>query len=241
MTPMRTSGGRAWRPSPGGRGTTEPTMDDPAQNADPGGPRPDEKTALEAVELAQRAYQAAVNLQWDDVRTLNDQATATANAVEGKEGDIVRTLVGVLATMSESLAAQTRDADSDRYGPAGQMLEAARRRLDELRRRLPAETGTAEFAAVVSSVEMQTVWAARGVARAQGDQRQVLIRDTQMKELINRMPEAQRARQQSLLALHRFPEVMGRLQEGSAALAGMDLGRALRVIADVRQDMGATL
>src|SRR5262245_42455605 len=89
----------------------------------------------EPIELAKRAFQEASNLQWDKAQQLNQEAQAKAQALEGREGELVRGLLSALTAMTDSFAMQVRDTDPGRFQRAGQKLEEARGHLERLRQR----------------------------------------------------------------------------------------------------------
>jgi hypothetical protein len=215
-------------------------MPDQSEKDQPQRSQDDQNAALAPIELAQRAFQAALNLQFDTARQLSELAQAKAAAVGGPEGELVRGMTGVVTAIIDGFAIPFRDTDPERFQRAVKHLDGARDRLEEFRNHFPDKTQNPEFASLVTAVEIQRITAAGRSAREAGDQRQVLICDAQLKNLIATMPEHDRTQQQGMIAFHRLFEIVNHIRDGTAALADMDLGRALRVIAEVSRDLNQT-
>jgi hypothetical protein len=195
----------------------------------------------ELIQLGMRALQAATNMQWDEAQKLSKLAQAKAEALGGQKGEFVRGATGTMITIVEGVVLQLRDADPGRFQRAIDRLQEGRDCLQELRSSFPNETANAGFESALAAVELQAIWAARGMARAQGDLRQVQILDAQLEALINGMPEGLKSQMLGMLALLRYSKIMGRIKEITAALNTMDLATALRIITEVREEGSAAL
>jgi hypothetical protein len=195
----------------------------------------------EPIRLAERAMQASLNLQWERAQELNELAQEKAKTLDAPEGEVISAMTGALTTMNEGMVVQFRDTDPERFQRAMQHFQAARDRIQELKDRSPGKTADVNFEGLLTSLELQAIWASRRMAREQGDQAQVLRHDAQVKALIDRMPEESKNQLQGVIVLLRYQEMMGRIKEGMAALSAMDLELALRIIAQIREEGGSAL
>lgn len=228
-------------PNPEPQPTPEDEPPQASQPAAPGEPELDE-AALEApIDLSTNAFQAAINLQWDQMEKYRGQAQAKADALVGAEADLVRGLTAAVLTMTEGIALQFRDASPDRFDRALKLFDQAGQDLEALRQDYPEETASNDFKAMVTGMELSALMVTRRLARDRGDRPQVLVVDAQLKSVLQGMPEEYRTEQQTFLAITRHLEISDQLTEIIGALNAMDLPRALRGISEVREEGRAAL
>lgn len=188
-------------------------------------------SADQALDLAKRSLDAAMNLQWDLSGQLKQQAEAMAATIEGKAGELIGGLIACIIDITEGFAIPLRDTDTERNQRALDVLAAARDRVESLRRSYPEETDLPSFKELADSMEMQSLWTSLSLARQQGDEQRLRTIEAQTRVLVENLPAETRA---VFVALLEFPRLMGQVKESTEALNSMDLSRALRLLTEIR-------
>ena len=188
-------------------------------------------SADQALDLAKRSLDAAMNLQWDLSGQLKQQAEAMAATIEGKAGELIGGLIACIIDITEGFAIPLRDTDTERNQRALDVLAAARDRVESLRRSYPEETDLPGFKELADSMEMQSLWTSLSLARQHGDEQRLRTIEAQTRVLVENLPAETRA---VFVALLEFPRLMGQVKESTEALNSMDLSRALRLLTEIR-------
>lgn len=201
-------------------------------------PHPSQDGADEALDLANRSFEAALNLDWPLSRQLSEQAAAKGALLQDEGGNVITGMIDCLIAVTEGFAIPLRDNDPGRHQRALDALEAARQRIESLRRDFPEETALPGFKTFADSIELQILWTSRGLAREIGDEQRVLTIEAQTRVLVEGLPPEMSTMFRALLD---FPRILGQVKESMVALNSMDLPRALRSLTEVREAAGAQL
>ncbi len=191
----------------------------------------------QAVGLASNAFQAALNLKWDRMKALNEEAWAKAETLEGKDGEFSRRLVQALITMTRGFATQFRDSDSEKYKRASGLYEDAIQQLNKLSSDYPEESQDPGFKEMQFGMEIQAIQAMRSMAKQNQNKGEVAKLNAQIQSIVNGLPDDKKEEYKSILAFERYGVVMKQFSKGTVAIQQMDLEAAVELFSEIKADL----
>jgi len=210
----------------------KPTSDEPRHKDEM------DKIVEEAFQLAILATKAVINMQWDDVERLDNLALSKAQEFEGQGTEHLPIAIKGITSMNEGVSTQFRDKDPERYQRAIQQFKDAQDYYEELKHQFPEEI---QHQKSLKYANLNMLYTELRMAQELGDQKQVKIKETQIKALIDGIPEDYRGEFNLHLALLKYKNILTTLNEIHPALAIMDVDRALREASKVREESRAVL